>query len=191
MREQELKYLISAEDYDELRKESVEERLQTNYYFDTRAFPGAMLRLRQKHTGVWKLALKLRKGEADGVFVNEEKSVVVSAEDAARWQNEGISSEVVNRTFGVRFGPYLFRLLGSLQTLRCIVPVGEWRFEADRNDYCGKRDYEIECEGEDEASLQEAAKYLKERFSCRESTAKYLRFLREYEKGLAEGLSCR
>ena len=176
--EQELKLMLDEREYNIIfDKANVTPQLQTNYYFGYPAMDKEiMVRIRRK-AGVFTLCYKHRMSQIDEVMVSEEREQQLSHDDACRLLRNGISASETKQLFGVELEE--MHCLGTMDTYRAKFKLNEWTLELDKNVYCDRVDYELECEDRDVVSLNKLKNYLYYKFGVviKPASPKVRRFL--------------
>ena len=176
--EQELKLALDEREYNIIfDKANATPQLQTNYYFGYPAMDKeTMVRIRQKADG-FTLCYKHRMSQIDSVLVSDEREQMLTAELAGQMLRCGISSEQMKQFFDVKIDD--LHCLGSMDTYRAKFQLNEWTLELDKNVYCDRVDYELECEDRDVVSLNKLKNYLYYKFGVviKPAAPKVQRFL--------------
>ncbi|MCH5156767.1 MAG: CYTH domain-containing protein [Clostridiales bacterium] len=161
--EQELKLALDEREYNIIyEKANVVPQLQTNYYFGyPRMDNETMVRIRQKGDS-FTLCYKRRMSQIESVMVSDEREQALTAQQASQLLRYGIRGEVMKQLFGVNLED--MHCLGSMDTFRAKFQLNEWTLELDKNVYCGRVDYELECEDRDVVSLSKLKNYLYYKF---------------------------
>lgn len=161
--EQELKLMLDEREYHIIYdKANVKPQLQTNYYFGHPDMDKeTMVRIRQK-AGEFTLCYKHRMSQIDSVMVSDEHELTLTAEQAIHFLKYGIGSEQMYQFFAVKTDD--LHCLGSMDTYRAKFQLNEWTLELDKNVYCDRVDYELECEDRDVVSLSKLKNYLYYKF---------------------------
>ena len=191
--ERELKFLLSASDYEALRSfagPSATQLEQHNHYFDSRErvlrdHAGASLRIRgEGPPWAWELTLKVGTRVDQGYFEAHEWNEALAEDQAhalveggAAWPWESEPLRHFERLFGQR---QLVRL-GSVENVRIRVPLfGDEVAELDKTRFPdGSVDYELEIETEDPRAVRG---FLSERGwdFPNQSKTKFRRFLERF-----------
>ena len=168
--EWEIKYLITEEDYNSCRALGASVR-QINRYFATQNKEYARIRERE---GAFTFTYKYKRADGKG---RVELNRTLTEEEAANFVRNGISAEQAKALCGVDLGGLLY--IGELITDRIRFTAQDLEIEADRNEYLGVVDYEVECEVKSVDAYERAKAYLTKRFHCVESESKTKRFLKK------------
>lgn len=182
--EQELKLQITERQYFRLTDgtDAVE---QFNYYFvSEKGYQNNdCVRLRKKE-GVFTLTYKKRLGNHDGVTQSDEYSCEIPFEQALVFLQNGFSARLLETTFNLQFDNKWFYCCGCLVTRRSVVAFSGFVLEVDKNEYLGVTDYELECEHNDYAQLEQLKGLLRFSFNVEgiASKTKAERFFEIYQK---------
>lgn len=171
--EKEVKILVDEKYYNNLRKAAeklmgVESR-QINYYFDTDKYDlynnFLMLRIREKNDK-YILTLKVVKKFSGNIRTADEIELPVKRNDIQKLMDnpsEFISyypeiGKTILQNAKITFNRLLYK--GSMTTWRMRFPFNNLYFELDKNEYLGVLDYELECEIQDDHSMEIVKKFL-------------------------------
>lgn len=190
--EKEVKILVSERHYNNLREvaeklRGVESR-QINYYFDTDKFDlynnFLMLRIREKNDK-YILTLKVVKKFSGNIRTADEIELPVKRNDIQKLMDNpsGFISyypeieKTILQNAKIPFNKLLYK--GSMTTWRMRFLFNNLYFELDKNEYLGFFDYELECEIQDDNSMEIVNKFLCENSIPSENgiKGKYERFV--------------
>lgn len=164
MIEQEYKIILDYEQYHKLKKilPFSEERVQKNYYYDTKDFHfsdrGITIRIRSIDGLLPKLQIKQPlESKQYGVKCNKEYEKVISTiVDSIEIDT---LAEVMGGNFNLEYSKVIN--LGYLTTTRVICNIKNCEIALDKNEYLNKVDYELEIEfDKDNQSALEILEYL-------------------------------
>ncbi len=182
--EQELKLELTSKQYNELVAKSGTKGVeQVNYYFYRDGMDkDYMLRVRKKHDK-YCLTLKVRCDYSKDIMRAEEYSAELSSALANALIDCGINDRQLRSLLGVDTKAIgcantTFRCCGTLTTLRTVWTTADGlNVELDKNYYLGTCDYELECESDNIAKLQQLKDTLqKQGITIQSSVAKSERF---------------
>lgn len=185
MRENEIKFTLIKEEYEQLKKELLDSgaksRLQINYYYDTEELDllrnDITVRVRQKEDEL-RLQIKyplcvenhiVSKKEIECTIDKIEKEFVL---DKTVWEDSDWDIEKHK----------IVKYYGELITFRTSLQYNEWlKLELDYNCYLGISDYELEVEIES-GKEEEALKLLEGLFGDRYKHTEYGKCKRFYKQ---------
>lgn len=158
--ERELKMLLTKTEYESLLAiGQTEPQLQINYYFYCEEMPAdVMVRIRVKN-GEYLFCYKRLLSAQNGVNVCDEREKPIDALSAKRWIEHGVTEDEIKNLINVDM-PATLKCLGSLNTYRAKFVLNGFNVELDKNEYLDVTDYELECECDDSAQLEELKAYL-------------------------------
>lgn len=156
----EARIMLRKEEYETLKEKyaSFEEKLQTNYYFDTEnkelKNKNTILRLRIVENTKNELTIKT-KSVNFAKEINEKISYleVILLLEKAIIENQNVLNSISKKISNVN----TLKLIGKLSTKRIFVHCNEFDLFLDKNYYEGRVDYDLEIESD---SKENAEKYL-------------------------------
>lgn len=193
MVENEFKIMISDLQYFKLLSEAKQQggcsSLQTNYYFDNSDLLlskcNTTLRIRVKNND-YNLTIKQHFQALSDVKRSNETNIRITKDEAYKIINgeapiNGLlpaNISVMNTSINLLD----LKLIGRLETLRTAYAPKDFNIviELDKNNYCNKCDYEIECEVKSELEEESARSFFQSKgiTATNEIEGKYYRFIK-------------
>lgn len=181
--EQELKVIITKQLFDELTYNSVG-KIQINYYFAD----GDIFARVRKSDGKYILTYKKRQKSVGNIFKSIEYNQDISYEEFFKFINCGISSEYISNTIAIKLPSLQYRT--TLTTVRYCINMFGLTIELDYNRYLDNEDYELECESDDVAKLNQLEKwFVSKNIKILPASSKGARALKAFENTRSKLLS--